>query len=55
MPQAEGSIGASSKNLICTDHVGIVTMTTSIGAGRGLEVFSFVVGVETQPIQECES
>jgi hypothetical protein len=30
-------------------------MPAAIGSGLGFQIFSFVVGVETQPIKEGES
>ena len=52
MAQAEGSIGASSIDLISTDHFRVVPMTASIGPCLGFQVFSFVVGVKAESIQE---
>ena len=52
MAQAERSIGASSIDLICTDHFWEVTMTAAIGPCLGFQVFSFVVGIKAQSIQK---
>lgn len=52
MPQTEGSIGASSIDLIGTYHFGVVTMMAAIGPGLGFQVFSFVVGVKAESIQK---
>ena len=52
MAQAEGSIGASSVNLIGTDCLWAVAMATAIGPCLGLRVFSFVVGITAESIQE---
>ena len=52
MAQAEGPIGASSIDLICTDHLVVVTMTAAIGPCLGFEVFSFVVGVKAESIEK---
>ena len=52
MAQAEGTIDKSSVTLISTDHLWILAIATAIGRGLGRQVFSFVVGVVAEPIQE---
>ena len=52
MAQAEGSISAGSIDLIGTDNFWVVTMTAAIGLCLGLQVFSFVIGIKAESIQE---
>ena len=50
--QADGTIGKGSANLVSADQFWIVTITKAINPGLGLQVFSFVVGVIAEAIQE---
>ena len=52
MAQAEGSISAGSIDLIGTDNFWVVTMTAAIGLCLGLQVFSFIIGIKAESIQE---
>ena len=52
MTEIEGSIGASPIDLIGTDHRWILAMAATIGSCLGLHVFSFIVEVVAQLIQE---
>jgi hypothetical protein len=55
MALAEGTIGASSIDLISTDRFWAMTMTAAMCPCLCLQVFPFVVGVVTQAIEEGES
>jgi len=55
MTLAEGTIGTGTVNLISTDHFWVVTISAAIGSCLALQIFSFIVGIVTQPVKECES
>jgi hypothetical protein len=54
MTLAEGTICSQSINLIGTDYPWIVAILATIRSCPGLQVLSFVIGVETQAIKEGE-
>jgi hypothetical protein len=54
MMLAEGRIGSRSINLIGTDYLWGVAISATISPCLGLQALSFVVGDETQAIQEGE-
>jgi hypothetical protein len=52
---AEGTVRSYAVDLVSTNHLRIVTMATPIGNRLTLKVFSLVVGIITQAIEEGES
>ena len=55
MTLTECTVRSCPIDLMSTNHLRIMTIAPEIGHRLCLEVFSFVVGVKTQPIREGES
>ena len=55
MPLTESTVRPCPVDLVSADHFWVVTMAAAISHRLRLKVFSFVVGVITQPIQKGES
>jgi hypothetical protein len=54
MPQAKGSVGSYSINLISAHDLGITTLQALIGSYRFLEIRCLVEGCPAQKIQEAK-
>ena len=55
MTLTESSIRPGTVNLISTDHLRVAAISAAISLGLAFQVLSFLVWVEAQAIQICES